>query len=251
MLRKRIIPCLDIKNNRVVKGINFQGLSDVGDPLCCAERYCKEGADEIVLLDITATIEERNTKLKLVEELATRINIPFTIGGGVSSIEDAYNLLSRGADKISINSKAFSTPELISDLADKFGSQCVVVAIDTKLVGDKWIVYTHAGTQKTDLLAINWAKEAEKYGAGELLVTSMSNDGVCNGYPINLLDAVSKSVNIPVIASGGAGTTKHFVDLFQSTDVDAALAASVFHKQEIKIPYLKSVLKQEGVCVRI
>jgi len=251
MLTKRIIPCLDIKDGRTVKGTNFVQLRDAGDPVELAMRYCEEGADELVFLDITATTEKRKTLAKLVRNIATHINIPFTVGGGINSIEDVSVLLENGADKISINTSAVKNPGLIDELAMNFGSQCVVVAIDAKIISSEWTVVTHGGRTPTTLLTIDWAKEVSARGAGEILLTSMENDGTKTGFAIDITNAVSKSVNIPVIASGGAGTMEHFTEVFTLANADAALAASIFHFKEIPIPDLKKYLADQKIPVRL
>lgn len=250
MLKKRIIPCLDIKEGRTVKGINFIDIQDAGDPLVLAKRYVQEGADELVFLDITATQEKRKTWIALVERIAKEINIPFTVGGGINSVEDAKRLINAGADKISINSAAIKNPSLISELAIELGCQCVVVAIDIKMENEEWFVFVNGGQVATGIKTIDWAKQAAFLGAGELLITSMNNDGTKNGFALPILDAISKSVPIPVIASGGAGTQGHFKDLFTQTHVSAALAASVFHFSEISIPDLKNYLKTQHIPIR-
>lgn len=256
MLTKRIIPCLDIKNGRTVKGINFENIRDAGDPIELAQRYVKEGADELVFLDITATNEGRKTFAELVLEIAKHINIPFTVGGGISTIADASVLLEAGADKVSINSSAVRRPELVNELATEFGSQFVVVAIDTKLIADGngielQRVVTHGGTKPTDRHTIPWAKEVCARGAGEILLTSMNTDGAKSGFAIEVTKAVNEVINIPVIASGGAGTMQHFTDVFRQTGCDAALAASIFHFGEISIPDLKAYLHTEKIPVRL
>jgi cyclase len=250
MLKKRIIPCLDIKDGRTVKGIKFLDMQDAGDPVLLAKRYVQEGADELVFLDVTATQEKRKTWIALVERIAKEINIPFTVGGGINSVEDAKRLINAGADKISINSAAIKNPTLLSDLATQFGRQCVVVAIDIKMENEEWFVFISGGQKATGIKALEWAKQAELLGAGELLITSMNNDGTKNGFALPILDAISKSVPIPVIASGGAGTQEHFKDLFAQTQVIAALAASVFHFSEISIPFLKNYLKTQHIPIR-
>lgn len=250
MLTKRIIPCLDIKDGRTVKGTNFLQLRDAGDPVELAVRYCKEGADELIFLDITATIEKRKTLAKLVREIATHINIPFTVGGGINTLEDVGLLLENGADKISINTSAVKTPQLINDLANNFGSQCVVVAIDTNFIDDKWRVVTHGGRTPTDIKTIDWAAEAAQRGAGEILLTSMQNDGTKNGFALNITKEISRGINIPVIASGGAGSMQHFEDVFLQAHADAALAASIFHFKEISIPVLKNYLSNKKIPIR-
>lgn len=250
MLKKRIIPCLDIKNGRTVKGINFEGLVDAGDPVDLAAKYVQLGADELVFLDISATVEARKTIVSLVEKIAQKINIPFTVGGGISSPEDVRRLLDSGADKISINSSAVKNKKLISSLANEFGSQCVVVAIDAKLDNGIWKVFINGGTIQTDLQVIEWAKIVEQEGAGEILLTSMDSDGTNNGFQLEITKMVSDVVNLPVIASGGAGNMMHFKELFQKTSASAALAASVFHFGKIMIPELKQYLKKENILVR-
>lgn len=250
MLKKRIIPCLDIKNGRTVKGVNFVSLTDAGDPVELAKAYVKQGADELVFLDITATIENRSTLIQLVDKIAHEINIPFTVGGGVTSVDDVSSLIKAGADKISINSSAVKKPKLISEIASQFGSQCVVVAIDTKKEEDGWKVYTHGGRKPTPIFTLDWVKQVEKLGAGEILLTSMNNDGTKNGFALDITNEVSQTVNIPVIASGGAGTKKHFADVFLKTKASAALAASIFHFNEIPIPELKKYLKIQNIPIR-
>lgn len=249
MLKKRIIPCLDIKDGRTVKGVNFIALKDAGDPVELAKKYAFQGADELVFLDITATIENRATLIELVRKIAGEINIPFTVGGGINSLEDAAKLIAAGADKVSINSSAVKNPGLIKEIANKFGSQCVVVAIDTKFADNEWQVFVSGGRIKTNLKTLSWAKKVEDLGAGEILLTSMNNDGTKNGFAIDITEKVSKLVNIPVIASGGAGTKEHFSDLFK-TDISAGLAASIFHYGEISIPDLKSYLINENISIR-
>jgi len=251
MLTKRIIPCLDIKDGRTVKGTNFIELRDAGDPVELAMRYCEEGADELVFLDITATTEKRKTLARLVREIATHINIPFTVGGGINTIEDVSILLENGADKISINTSAVKNPKLINELAKNFGSQCVVVAIDAKHIDNNWKVVTHGGRNATTLLTTDWAKEASDRGAGELLLTSMENDGTKAGFAIDITKKVTNSVAVPVIASGGAGSMAHFADVFQQANADAALAASIFHFKEIAIPDLKRYLSNQHIPVRL
>lgn len=249
MLKKRIIPCLDIKDGRTVKGVNFVEIKDAGDPIELAKNYVEQGADELVFLDITATIENRGTLIALVKQIAKEINIPFTVGGGINTVDDAAKIIAAGADKISINSSAVKNPELIKSIADKFGSQCVVVAIDTKFEENQWQVYVQGGRTKTGLKTLAWAKQAEDMGAGEILLTSMNNDGTKKGFAIDITQLVSDSVNIPVIASGGAGTKKHFSDLFK-TEISAGLAASIFHYGEIAIPELKTYLNDENIAIR-
>lgn len=251
MLTKRIIPCLDIKDGRTVKGTNFVNLRDAGDPVSLAAIYAEQGADELVFLDITATVDERKTLIDLVRNVAHTINIPFTVGGGISSVADVSALLNAGADKISINSSAVRNPDLINELALEFGSQCVVVAIDTRYVGDQHIVHTHGGRKPTELRTVAWAKEIEDRGAGEILLTSMDTDGTKAGFAIGLTAQISGVANIPVIASGGAGTMDHFVDVFTTGKADAGLAASIFHFKEIEIPALKGYLRSKGIEMRI
>lgn len=251
MLTKRIIPCLDIKNGRTVKGVNFVNLIDAGDPVVLAKQYAELGADELVFLDIAATLENRGTTLDMVEKVAEQVNIPFTVGGGISSVEHVDALLKCGADKISINSSAVKRPELVNELSQKFGSQCVVVAIDAKKVDGEWLVHLAGGTIPTELNLFDWAKEVEKRGAGEILFTSMNNDGTKAGFANEALAKLSTELNIPIIASGGAGTVQHFIDTFVDGKSDAALAASVFHFGEIPIPELKKELKDSGIPVRI
>ena len=250
MLKKRIIPCLDIKDGRTVKGINFVELRDAGDAVELARRYVLEGADELVFLDITATVENRKTLTELVRRVAAEINIPFTVGGGISSLEDAQAIIRAGADKVSLNSSAVDHPELLTEIASQFGSQCVVLAIDTKLVDGEWMVFVHGGRTPTPLRTLDWAREGEKRGAGEILLTSMNNDGTRDGFAIDITRNVSDAVNIPVIASGGAGTMAHFADVFRQTRASAALAASIFHFGEIPIPTLKQYLKEQNIPIR-
>ncbi|NLY24118.1 MAG: imidazole glycerol phosphate synthase subunit HisF [Bacteroidales bacterium] len=250
MLKKRIIPCLDIKDGRTVKGINFVELRDAGDAVELARRYVLEGADELVFLDITATVENRKTLTELVRRVAEEINIPFTVGGGISSLEDAQAIIRAGADKVSLNTSAVDHPELLTEIASQFGSQCVVLAIDTKLVDGEWMVFVHGGRTPTPLRTIDWAREGEKRGAGEILLTSMNNDGTRDGFAIDITRSVSDAVNIPVIASGGAGTMAHFVEVFRQTRASAALAASIFHFGEIPIPTLKQYLKEQNIPIR-
>ncbi|MEA1785308.1 imidazole glycerol phosphate synthase subunit HisF [Arenibacter sp. GZD96] len=251
MITKRIIPCLDIKNGRTVKGVNFVDLRDAGDPVALAEIYANEGADELVFLDISATEERRRTLADLVYHVAEKVNIPFTVGGGISSVEDVDILLQNGADKVSINSSAVKNPQLINDLVAKFGSQCIVVAIDAKQVNGEWLVHLVGGKVPTEINLFQWAKEVEKRGAGEILFTSMDHDGTKNGFANEALARLSAEINIPVIASGGAGNMQHFTDTFIQGKADAALAASVFHFKEIKIKDLKEELKQNGILVRL
>lgn len=251
MLTKRIIPCLDIKNGRTVKGVNFVNLIDAGDPVELAKKYADKGADELVFLDISATLEGRKTTLEMVMKVAGQINIPFTVGGGISSVEDVDLLLKSGADKVSINSSAVKRPELINELSDKFGSQCIVVAIDAKQIDDQWIVHLAGGSIATELNLFDWAKEVENRGAGEILFTSMDHDGTKDGFANEALAKLSTELNIPIIASGGAGSIQHFVDTFKKGKSDAALAASVFHFGEIEIKDLKEALKKNNIEVRL
>ncbi len=251
MLTKRIIPCLDIKNGRTVKGVNFVDLKDAGDPVELAKKYAETGADELVFLDISATEERRATLIDLVRKVAAAINIPFTVGGGISSVSDVDVLLRNGADKISINSSAVKNPNLINEIAAKYGSQCVVVAIDAKQIDGEWIVHLVGGKVSTELNLFDWAKEVVQRGAGEILFTSMNNDGTKNGFANEALAKLSEIVNIPIIASGGAGTMEHFAETFINGKADAALAASVFHYQEIEIPVLKQFLKNQNIAVRL
>lgn len=251
MLAKRIIPCLDIKNGRTVKGTNFENIRDAGDPVEMAKYYSLQGADELVFLDITATVEKRKTLAELVKKIAKNINIPFTVGGGINSVENAFELLQNGADKISVNSAAFKNPSLINLMAEEFGSQCVVLAIDTKKENDgNWYVYLNGGRLRTDILAYDWGKEAINLGAGEILLTSMNNDGTKDGYAHDITSLFCNQLSVPVIASGGAGTMEHFAEVFIKDNADAALAASVFHFGEIKIPKLKEYLFNKGINVR-
>jgi len=250
VLAKRIIPCLDIKDGKTVKGINFLNITDVGDPVELGALYAEMGADELVFLDITATNEKRKTLSELVTRIAKQINIPFTVGGGISSVEDVSVLLACGADKISVNTSAVRNPQLISELASQFGSQCVVLAIDTKCIDGEWFVFLNGGRVPTEIKTIDWAKQAVALGAGEILLTSMNNDGTKDGFALDITRAVSEAVNVPVIASGGAGTMDHFISVFDEGKADAALAASIFHYKEIAIPDLKAFLKEKGVVVR-
>jgi len=250
MLKKRIIPCLDIKDGRTVKGVNFVNLKDAGDAVELAAKYVQDGADELVFLDITATIEKRKTLIDLVEKVAKEINIPFTVGGGIRSLDDAKAIIKAGADKISINSEAVKNPKLISELADQLGSQCVVLAIDTKFVDNNWKVFIHGGKTSTPLLTVDWAKKGEELGAGEILLTSMNNDGMKQGFAIEITKQIAESVSIPVIASGGAGKMEHFAEVFQKTKVSAALAAGIFHFGEISIPELKTYLQKQNIQIR-
>jgi len=252
MLTKRIIPCLDIQDGRTVKGTNFVSLRDAGDPVELAALYASSGADELVFLDITATIEKRKTLAELVVKVAKEIAIPFTVGGGISSVADVQLLLNCGADKVSINSSAFKNPALIDELAREFGSQCIVVAIDTKKEDDgEWYVYLNGGRTKTQTTCEAWAVEAMERGAGEILLTSMNNDGTKSGFALDITRKLAKRLSIPVIASGGAGTVAHFKEVFEIAEADAALAASIFHFKEIEIPTLKKYLASQHIHVRI
>ena len=254
MLTKRIIPCLDIKDGRVVKGIKFQGLRDAGDPVEVAKIYDQQQADELVFLDITASLEERKTMIEVAENIAKNIFMPFTVGGGISDLSDIRGLLNAGADKVSINTAVVKSPDLISQASRKFGSQCIVVAIDAKKASDKktkWEVYINGGRTPTDLDAIEWAKKAAELGAGEILLTSMDYDGTKDGYDLELTKAIVEAVNIPVIASGGAGKLEHFYDVLKKVNAAAALAASIFHYQEYSIRQVKDYLKERGVFVRL
>lgn len=250
MLAKRIIPCLDVKDGRTVKGVNFVDLRDAGDPVELAWQYSEQGADELVFLDITATHEKRKTTIDLVKAVARQVNIPFTIGGGINEMADAEALLNAGADKISINSAAVRNPDLINQLANAFGTQFVVVAVDTRLIDGKNYVHLRGGRDKTEIETEHWIKEAENRGAGEILLTSMDHDGTKNGFDNSLLKKINDQIRIPLIASGGAGNQQHFADVFQYSNVDAALAASVFHYGEIRIPELKETLRKQGITVR-
>ncbi|GIV57818.1 MAG: imidazole glycerol phosphate synthase subunit HisF [Rhodothermaceae bacterium] len=251
MLTKRIIPCLDVKDGRTVKGVNFVNLIDAGDAVELAKAYVDQGADELVFLDITATLEKRATLVALVRRIAREINIPFTVGGGIGSVDDVRALLEAGADKVSVNSAALRDPALIDRIADAFGSQCLVLAIDAKRVGDVWRVFTHGGTRPTDREAVAWAVEGERRGAGEILLTSMDHDGTKGGFALDLTRRIAEAVSIPVIASGGAGAREHFTEVFRDGRADAALAASIFHFGEIPIPDLKAYLRDAGVPVRL
>ncbi len=251
MLCKRIIPCLDIRNGRTVKGINFESIRDAGDPVELAKLYCEQGADELVFLDITATVEKRKTLVELVKRIAANINIPFTVGGGISSVEDVAMLLQNGADKVSVNTAAFRNPALIRELANAFGSQCVVLAIDTKKEEDgNWYVYLNGGRTATQTPTTDWAQQAVALGAGEILLTSMNNDGTKNGFAMDITRMLSGTLPVPVIASGGAGTMEHFREVFVEAQADAALAASIFHYREIGITELKRYL-EPFVSVRV
>ncbi|MES1220074.1 MAG: imidazole glycerol phosphate synthase subunit HisF [Bacteroidota bacterium] len=252
MLTKRIIPCLDIKDGRTVKGTNFVNLRDAGDPVELGALYAQQGADELVFLDITATVEKRKTLSELVNKIAHHINIPFTVGGGISSVEDVNVLLQNGADKISVNTSAFKNPGLINDLSKEFGSQCVVLAIDTRKEDDgDWYVYLNGGRTKTDKKCFDWAKEAVDRGAGEILLTSMNHDGTKQGFAIEITKRLAESLPVPIIASGGGGMMEHFTDVFENAFADAALAASIFHFKEIAIPDLKRYLHDKGIIMRL
>ena len=250
MLTKRIIPCLDVTDGRVVKGVKFENLEGVGYPPDLARRYEEQGADEVVFLDITASSDARRTLLESVERTAEKLFVPLTVGGGIRSVDDMRSALQAGADKVSINSAAVASPELIGDCAREFGKQCVVVAIDAKKEGDRWIVYTHGGRRRTELDAVAWAAEAEDRGAGEILLTSMDADGTTNGYDIGLTAAVADAVDIPVIASGGCGGPEHMYEVFEQTGASAALAASIFHYGTWTVAQVKEYLKDRGVLVR-
>jgi cyclase len=250
MLKRRIIPCLDIKDGRTVKGVNFINLTDAGDPVELAKAYVKQGADELVFLDITATIENRKALAGLVERIAGEINIPFTVGGGIDNINDVSVLIKAGADKVTVNSSAVRRPELISEIAGQFGSQCIVAAIDTKFINDEWKVVVDGGRTVTELNTLGWALTTEELGAGEILLTSMNTDGTKSGFSLDITAEVSRNVNIPVIASGGAGSMEHFSMVFFNTECSAALAASIFHYGEIDIRELKKYLKHEGIAIR-
>ncbi|HRG09067.1 MAG TPA: imidazole glycerol phosphate synthase subunit HisF [Cyclobacteriaceae bacterium] len=251
MLTKRIIPCLDIKDGRTVKGVNFVNIRDAGDPVELGARYAEQGADELVFLDITATNDNRKTFVELVRDIARHVNIPFTVGGGISSIADVEPLLEAGADKISINSAAVRNPQLIDDLAKAFGSQFVVLAIDARKIANQWTVHTHGGRNPTDKKLFSWAREGQQRGAGEILFTSMDHDGTKQGFAIDPLSKLNELLNIPVIASGGAGNKEHFLHAFTLGKADAALAASLFHFGELSIPELKSYLNGNGTPIRI
>ncbi len=252
MLAKRIIPCLDIRDGRTVKGVNFENIRDAGDPVELGAFYASQGADELVFLDITATNEKRKTLSELVNRISHHINIPFTVGGGISSVEDVNILLQNGADKISVNTSAFKRPELIHELAREFGSQCVVLAIDTKLEEDgEWYIYLNGGRVKTNTKCRDWAKQAVDLGAGEILLTSMNHDGTKQGFAIDITGQLVKDLPVPIIASGGGGTMSHFEEVFEMAKADAALAASIFHFKEIGIPDLKKYLKEKGIEIRL
>lgn len=250
MLKKRIIPCLDIKDGRTVKGVNFVSLRDAGDPVELAEVYAKAGADELVFLDITATVENRQTLVRLVQRIAERIDIPFTVGGGIRSTEDVAAVLAAGADKVAVNSAAVNRPQLLDEISGRFGNQCLVLAIDASLVEGEWRVYINGGRKPTDLLADQWAAEAENRGAGEILLTSMRRDGTKEGFDLELTELIGSAVRLPVIASGGAGKETHFYEIFKAGHADAGLAASIFHFGEIAIPDLKNYLKNKNIPIR-
>lgn len=250
MLKKRIIACLDIQDGRTVKGVNFEGIRDAGDPIELAKRYVDEGADELVFLDITATNDKRKTICSLVEQISREITIPFTVGGGITTLEDAQAVIEAGADKISINSAALRRPELIQEISYCFGKQCVVVAVDIKKIDDEWIVFSNGGRVSTGRRAIDWCIEIVTLGGGEILLTSMNNDGTKAGFALDISQSISQLVTIPVIASGGAGSIQHFKELFTQTDASAGLAASIFHYQEIAIPDLKNELKKSQIPIR-
>ena len=250
MLTKRIIPCLDIKNGRTVKGVNFLNLRDAGDPVELAKKYALEGADELVFLDISATLEERETIYDLVYRVAEQINIPFTVGGGIASSDKVAKILRNGADKVSVNSAAVYNPKIVKEISDEFGAQCMVVAIDARIVSDRWLVHTHGGTKATDIDLFEWAQKMQDLGAGEILFTSMDHDGTKNGFACEALAHMCDFLSIPIIASGGAGSKEHFKDVFTLGKADAGLAASIFHFNEIPIPELKNYLLKENVLVR-
>jgi cyclase len=250
MLTKRIIPCLDIKNNRTVKGVHFLNLKDAGDPIDLAKLYVQQGADELVFLDITASNERRKTLINLVQKIAQEINIPFTVGGGISSVEDVRNLLKAGADKVSINTAALNRPHLIKEIADQFGNQCVVVAIDVKKIDGNYFVFKNGGRINTQVKLESWLHTVETLGAGEILLTSMNQDGTKDGFDIALMQLAGTCVNLPLIASGGAGKASHFGEVFKKTKTSGALAASIFHFGEVPIPVLKQILKQKNLPIR-
>ena len=252
MLKKRIIPCLDVKDGRVVKGVNFVNLTDVGDPVDAARAYYEAGCDELVFLDITATHEERDTTVEMVRHVADQVFIPFTVGGGIRSVEDMNKMLKAGADKVAVNSSAVANPQLIKDCAEKFGSQCVVVAIDGRREADgSWHVYVAGGRKDTGKDLIEWAREAVDLGAGEILLTSMDKDGTKSGFDLDMLNAVASVVDVPIIASGGAGNKEHMVEVFQETPATGALAASIFHFGEVSIAETKQVMQEAGIEVRL
>ncbi|MDG1332072.1 MAG: imidazole glycerol phosphate synthase subunit HisF [Crocinitomicaceae bacterium] len=250
MLKKRIIPCLDIQDGRTVKGINFEGIRDAGDPIELAKRYVDEGADELVFLDITATNDKRKTICSLVEKIAAEITIPFTVGGGISSLEDAQAVILSGADKVSINSAAIRRPELIQEISNRFGKQCVVVAVDIKQIDDEWFVFSNGGKRATGIKALDWCQKIADFGAGEILLTSMNNDGTKAGFALEITHQISQLVSIPVIASGGAGSIQDFEQLFTQTGASAGLAASIFHYREINLQTLKNELKTSQIPIR-
>lgn len=251
MLAKRIIPCLDIKDGRTVKGVNFENIRDMGDPVELGAYYAEHGADELVFLDITATVEKRKTLVDVVTRIAKNINIPFTVGGGISSVHDVHVLLNAGADKVSINTAAFKNPLLIKELAENFGSQCIVLAVDAKYEKDAWYVYLNGGRTSTTTRVEDWVKQATELGAGEILLTSINNDGTKEGFTLGLTARISEVTRVPVIASGGAGTMQHFEDVFKAGKADAALAAGIFHDKEVDIMALKQFLKTKDINVRI
>jgi len=250
MLKKRIIPCLDIKNGRTVKGVNFLGLRDAGDPIELSHRYIESGADELVYLDITATVNQENIFYDLIKKIAQTVDIPFTVGGGIKTLQDVSKIISSGADKISLNSRALEDPNLISEIAKRFGSQCLVLAVDAKELHGSWIVYKNGGRVQTRYNAKEWIKIAQDLGAGEILLTSMNNDGTRAGFALEIIQEISETINIPLIASGGAGTIGHFIDLFKNTKATGALAASIFHYQDISIKELKRKLLKKGIALR-
>jgi len=251
VLTKRIIPCLDVKNGRTVKGINFVNLIDAGDPIELAQKYADEGADELVFLDISATKEERATTLDLVRRVGEKINIPYAVGGGISSVDQVYKLLQSGAEKVSINSSAVRDPDLVTRISSAFGSQCLIVAVDARQEGDRWMLYTHGGSKSTGIELFDWTDKMEQLGAGEILFTSMDHDGTKAGFAIDALKEMNNRLSIPVIASGGAGKKVHFKEVFQEANADAALAASIFHFGEIPVPELKAYLQTENIPVRV
>ena len=251
MLKRRIIPFLDIKDGRTVKGVNFVNIIDAGDPILLAKQYVEQGADELVFLDITATVENRKTLIDLVKGIAEEINIPFTVGGGINTVEDVSNLIKAGADKVSVNTSAILRPVLIKEIAQEFGSQCVVVAVDTKRNDNEWKVFSHGGRTPTSLNTKEWVEQVEHLGAGEILLTSMNNDGTKSGFALDITNQVSEAVNIPVIASGGAGSKTHFKELFEKTKATGGLAASIFHYGEVPIPELKEYLNSEQIAIRL
>ena len=251
MLAKRIIPCLDVKNGRTVKGVNFVNLVDAGDPVELAQKYADQGADELVFLDISATNEERATTLDLVKRVGEKINIPYSVGGGISSVDQVYKLLQHGAEKVSINSSAVRDPELVTRISSAFGSQCLIVAVDARKEGSQWMLYTHGGSKSTGIELFAWAEKMEELGAGEILFTSMDHDGTKAGFAVDALKEMNRRLSIPVIASGGAGQKVHFKEVFEDANADAALAASIFHFGEIPVPELKTYLRSENIPVRL